>query len=74
MRKYDSTSAFALLIATLITIAVVALLAVIVMWLWNWIAVGLFGLPVVGFWEAFGIWLLSGILFKGCARVKTKRG
>lgn len=73
MRKYDSTDAFSLLIATLIAIAVVALLSVIVMWLWNWIAVGLFGLPVVGFWEAFGIWLLSGILFKGHTRVKTKR-
>lgn len=74
MRKYDSTNAFALFITTLIAIAVVALLTVIVMWLWNWIAVGLFSLPIVGFWEAFGIWLLSGILFKGCARVKTKRG
>lgn len=33
------------------------------MWLWNWIMPELFGLPLIGFWKAVGINLLSAILF-----------
>lgn len=36
-----------------------------VMWLWNWIMPDIFGLVTIGYWKAFGIMALCGILFKG---------
>jgi hypothetical protein len=39
----------------------------LVMLLWNWLMPSLFGLPVVGFWKAWGLIILAHILFKsGC--------
>ncbi|SRR5581483_267692 len=37
----------------------------IVMQLWNWLLPTLFGIRMIGFWEALGILLLSRILFGG---------
>jgi hypothetical protein len=36
-----------------------------VMRLWNWLMPALFGLHVIGFWQAVGILVLSKILFGG---------
>ena len=36
-----------------------------VMWLWNWLMPGLFGLHVLSFWQALGLLILSKILFSG---------
>ena len=33
------------------------------MWLWNWLIPKLFGLPEVGFFEAFGLLFLTKLLF-----------
>jgi hypothetical protein len=46
------------------------LFGVPVMILWNLLMPDIFGLPVIGFWQAFGLNLLSSILFK--TTVKTK--
>ena len=35
----------------------------IIMWLWNWLMPGLFGLRTIGFWEGLGLFLLAKILF-----------
>jgi hypothetical protein len=35
----------------------------IVMSLWNWLMPKIFGLPVLGYWEAWGVLILSCILF-----------
>lgn len=35
----------------------------LVMWLWNWVAVDLFAAPVIGFWEAFAMKWLCNLLF-----------
>lgn len=35
-----------------------------VMWLWNWLMPTLFGLPVIDFWKAVGLLVLSHLLFK----------
>lgn len=43
----------------------------LVMWLWNWIAVGLFAAPTIGFWEAFGLKWLCNLLF---GHVVTTKG
>lgn len=37
---------------------------ILVMLLWNWLMPLLFGLPLIGFWEAFGLNWLCAILFK----------
>jgi hypothetical protein len=36
----------------------------VVMLLWNWLMPSLFGLPAIGFWKAWGLLILSHILFK----------
>ena len=50
---------------------VMCLQAWLVMLLWNWVAVELFGAPVLGFWVAFGLRWLCSLLFKG-AGISTK--
>lgn len=55
------------LVAVIVLILVVLFLginALIVMWLWNWVIVGIFGLKMITAWEALGLYLLSGMLFK----------
>lgn len=39
--------------------------AILVKVLWNWLMPALFGLPIIGFWQAFGVLLLAKILFGG---------
>jgi len=36
-----------------------------VMAVWNWIAPEIFGLPAIGYWQAFGIVLLAKLVFGG---------
>lgn len=40
------------------------LFGLVVLWLWNWLMPELFGLPVITFWQAWGLVVLSHILFK----------
>ena len=48
-----------------VSIAFVAVVsAVPTYFLWNWIMPEMFGLKTITFWQAWGIILLSGILFK----------
>lgn len=57
----------------LIILGAIALLCatpVLVMWLWNWIAVDMFNAPVIGFWQACGIYWLSNLLFGRVVTVK----
>lgn len=37
---------------------------VLVMLLWNWLMPAIFGLTTIGFWQAWGLVVLSHILFK----------
>lgn len=43
-----------------------------VMLLWNWIAVDLFGAPVLGFWMAFGLHWLCSLVFKSKVTINKK--
>ena len=43
----------------------VALFGLVVMWLWNWLMPALFGLKVIGYWQALGLVILCRILFGG---------
>jgi hypothetical protein len=53
--------------AKFILFAIVAALALgfIVMRLWNWLMPPVFGLHVIGFWQALGLLLLGKLLFGG---------
>ena len=55
------------LVVTAITIGTLVLVAIILglplMLLWNWLMPSLFNLPMISFWQAVGLNLLSGILF-----------
>lgn len=42
----------------------------ILMWVWNMIMPALFGLPIISFWQALGIYIISNILFKGTNSIK----
>lgn len=44
-------------------IGIAFLVGYIVMRLWNWLMPELFGLPIVGYWQAVGILLLAKIIF-----------
>jgi len=47
------------------------LLAFPTMWLWNWLCPELFHLPYIVFWQAFGLNMLCGILFKSSSSYST---
>lgn len=48
----------------LILFVVGIFLALPTMWLWNWLMPAIFGLIKIGFWQALGLNILAGILFK----------
>lgn len=52
-------------VGMVIAAAFALVFAILVKVLWNWLMPALFGLPVIGFWQAFGILLLAKILFGG---------
>ncbi len=64
--------------AILIAIFIVALFAglggIFVMLLWNWLMPVIFGLPQITFWQAIGVGLLSGILFRPASFSSSKKG
>lgn len=51
-----------------LVLVAVAVLAFIVMNLWNWLVPSVFGGRIVTFWQALGLLLLSRILFGGFFR------
>ncbi len=62
-----------------VVLGVIALSAVLgllvafpVMWLWNWLMPDLFHGPVIGYWQAYGIYLLCAILFKSSNSSSSK--
>ena len=59
-------AAVVVLIALTLALAVglSILLALPVMWLWNWLMPTIFGLPEIGLMQAWGISILSSLLFK----------
>ncbi len=59
----------AMVIGGIVMAVVFALvLGLLVKALWNWLMPALFGLPVINYWQAFGIIILSKILFGGFGR------
>lgn len=57
---------------TMILIVMISLLMGLpVMLLWNALLPALFGIKVIGFWQAVGINILCGILFKGTSHTSS---
>jgi len=54
---------FVILGAIALTFGLSLLLAFPIMWLWNWLAVDLFQLPMITFWQAFGLKFLIHLLW-----------
>lgn len=48
------------------------LLSLPLMLLWNWLMPVIFGLPTIGFWQAFGLCILTRILIP-TSTVKSKK-
>ena len=44
----------------------------LVMLLWNWVIVSLFGAPVLTFWLSFGLVWLCHLLFKSGTKIKKE--
>ena len=64
------------LLIFLVVLGVIALIFLgpaITMWLWNWIAVDLFGAPVIGYWTAFGLQWLCHILFGRIVTIRSSK-
>lgn len=59
-------------LAVILVIGLLFLGPAITMWLWNWVAVDLFGAPVIGYWTAFGLQWLCHILFGHTVTVRSK--
>jgi hypothetical protein len=68
-RKYHHRRPFMVIPAVFMGIVVAAAMslvtAVFIMLLWNWLMPAIFGLGVIGFWQAFGLSLLVKLLFCG---------
>ena len=47
-------------------------MAAIVMWIWNWLVPDLFHGPMISFWQALGLMLLTRILFRGFHGMKGR--
>ena len=56
------------------SIALVLILGIVMafptMWLWNWLIPTIFGLIKINVWQAWGLIVLCGILFKGATAIK----
>ena len=52
------------LLAAALMFGLSCLYALPVMLLWNWLMPIIFGLPAITFWQALGLSLLAGLLFK----------
>lgn len=64
------TSLLALIIGIFLIVIFSIILGFPVMWLWNWIVSSISGLAKITFWEAVGINILCGFLFRGTITVK----
>ncbi len=48
-----------------VAVLVFLLVGFLLMWLWNWLMPDIFGLPTIGYWQAWGLLLLAHILVGG---------
>ena len=61
----------AVVLALVILLAIALLLTLPTMWLWNWLMPVIFGLKTITFWQALGLNILCGILFRSSTSSKS---
>jgi hypothetical protein len=49
----------------LFVIASIVVMAAVIMWTWNWLVPDLFHGPLINFYQAIGLMILSRLLFRG---------
>lgn len=73
--KNDIKSGLADAVAGLVSIVLIGLLTgLLVQLLWNGLVPDIFGLPRIGFWQAWGLIVLSGLLTGARGRVEKSKG
>jgi hypothetical protein len=65
MKNYNVLRILKFPLLAVLSAALLAGFVFVVAGLWNWLMPGLFGLKVIGYWQAVGLILLSKILFGG---------
>jgi len=65
MVKHTVSRIVRVLVFALMAALFLAVFGFVVQWLWNWLMPSLFGLRLIGYWQAVGILVLSKILFGG---------
>ncbi len=71
MRGKHPAAIAAMIVFGIIAIVGLAILfGFIIMWLWNWLMPELFGLPLLTYWQAVGLFILLKILIGGCGSGK----
>lgn len=58
----DDYNFFAVIGAILLIVALFVIFNVVAVWLWGIIAVGIFGLPALNFWQMLGLKLLLELI------------
>ena len=70
------STVLAFIVAVVGIIAIAAVLGLVVaipvMLLWNWLIPVLFHGPIIGYWQAYGLYLLCAILFKSSSSSSSK--
>lgn len=71
----DSVGTFAAAFVLVIVLAAVfgLLAAVLVYLLWNWLMPDIFGLPTISYWQAWGLYFLAHLLFRGSSSSSSSR-
>jgi len=75
MEKIITGLLTALLVFVLLAVifAIIGLIfAIPVMFLWNWLMPNIFGLGEIGYFQAWGIFWLSALLFKGSSTTNNE--
>jgi len=74
MKSYSVLRILKFPLLALLFVAMLAGLGFVVMSLWNWLMPALFGLKLIGYWQAVGLLILSKILLGGLRRTGGRGG
>jgi hypothetical protein len=74
MKSYNVLRILKFPLLAVLFVAVLAGVGFVVMGLWNWLMPALFGLKLIGYWQAVGLIILSKILFGGFRRTGGRGG
>lgn len=65
MSPENKSRAPRIIMIAIIGVAAVFLFGFVIQWLWNMLMPQIFGLPLISYWQALGLFVLSRIFFGG---------